>query len=78
MSTLSKQCLFSDFIQFVQSTPSLAPTLSFNTYQQAKQLDPTYTKAKEAVSAAFQAGASETTVSWRSKGDELEQFSNAQ
>ena len=68
MSSLSKQNLLNDFRNIHQEN-SL-------TYYQAKQLDSTYVKVKNLISTAFQTGPSDENISWISKSDQLEQFSN--
>jgi len=72
ISILSKQKLFEDFTSFIQTN---FPSLSYTTYQQAKQLDETYVTVKNLISTAFQTGSSDTNISWLSKSDQLEQFS---
>jgi hypothetical protein len=46
------------------------------TYHQAKQLDSTYIMVKNLISTAFQNGSSDGNITWISKSDQLEQFSN--
>ncbi|CAF3609451.1 unnamed protein product [Adineta steineri] len=73
ISSLSKQNLFKDFTNFIQTNDN---SLSYTTYQQAKQLNKTYVKVKELISTAFQNVSSDTNnISWLSKSDQLEQFS---
>ncbi|CAF0723465.1 unnamed protein product [Adineta steineri] len=72
ISSLSKQNLFKDFTNFIQTNDN---SLSYTTYQQAKQLNKTYVKVKELISTAFQNVSSDINISWLSKSDQLEQFS---
>jgi hypothetical protein len=75
MSSLSKQNLFDDFKSFIQANLPGDKSLSFTTYQQAKQFNQTYIMVKNLISTAFQTGSSDTNISWLSKSDQLEQFS---
>jgi hypothetical protein len=75
ISILSKQKLFEDFTNFIQTNFPNHDSLSYTTYQQAKQLDETYVTVKNLISTAFQTGSSDTNISWLSKSDQLEQFS---
>lgn len=75
MSLLSKKNLLKDFTGFIQTYFSHDTSLSFTTYQQAKQLNKTYVTVKDLISTAFQTGSSDTNLSWSSKSDQVEQFS---
>ncbi|CAF0733272.1 unnamed protein product [Rotaria sordida] len=75
MSLLSKRNLFKDFTNFIQTNFPDDNSLSYTTYQQAKQLNKTYVTVKDLISTAFQSGSSDTNISWLSKSDKLEQFS---
>ncbi|CAF1152013.1 unnamed protein product [Adineta ricciae] len=58
-----------------RSISLLSTDLPYKTYQEAKQLDPLYLKAKSRISTAFQTESSDANIPWLSKGDQLEQFS---
>ncbi|CAF3832725.1 unnamed protein product, partial [Rotaria sordida] len=75
MSLLSKRNLFEDFTNFIQANFPDNNSLSYTTYQQAKQLNKTYVAVKDLISTAFQSESSDTSISWLSKSDKLEQFS---
>lgn len=75
MSLLSKRNLFEDFTKFIQTNFPDDNSLSYKTYQQAKQLNKTYVKVKDLISTAFGTGSNDTNISWISKSDKLEQFS---
>ncbi len=68
ISSLSKQNLLKDYL-------NIHPENSL-TYHQVKQLHPTYTMVKNLISTAFQTGSSDENISWISKSDPLEKFSN--
>ncbi|CAF1062469.1 unnamed protein product [Adineta ricciae] len=75
ISSLSKYEFFVDFTNFLQTTLPEGIDLPYKTYQEAKQLDPLYLKAKSRISAAFQTESSDANIPWLSKSDQLEQFS---
>ncbi|CAF3495030.1 unnamed protein product [Rotaria socialis] len=75
MSLLSKRNLFEDFTNFIQANFRNDNSLSYKTYQQAKQLNKTYVKVKDLISTVFQTESSDTSIPWLSKSDQLEQFS---
>ena len=74
MSVLSKYAFFEEFTDFIQTSFPNDDSLSYTTYQQAKQLNKTYVTVKNLISTAFQTGSSNTNISWLSKSDQLEQF----